>query len=261
MRIELLTHDDPHYTLPFFEEFFRNYAGEFEIVHVSVCRAMGNRKRSELLRALLNLYGPVGMARLAASVACARALAMLPRTRRARRFYSLRQLCQAFDVPCDLIGNPNQPEILGQIRARKPDLILSVACPFLIKKDLLGLPPLGCVNIHHAPLPRYRGMMPTFWQMYHDERTVGVTVHYMGEKFDDGGILLQEDLAIEPGEGLDVLIRRSKRHGAHCVARVLRQIATGSQTILAPEPIEPSYFTFPTIEEIREFRRRGYRAI
>ena len=261
MRIEILTHDDAHYTLPFFEEFFQHYAAEFEIVHVSVCRAMGNRKRAELLRALFSLYGPIGFARLAGSVARARVLASRPKTRQASRFYSLAQLCRAFGVTSEPIGNPNGAEVLRGMRARRCDLIVSVACPYLIKPELLALPPLGCVNIHHAPLPRYRGMMPTFWQMYHNEKRVGVTVHYMGEKFDDGGILLQDELAIEPGEGLDALIRRSKCHGAHCMARVLRQIAAGTQTTVAPADTRPSYFTFPTLEEIREFRRRGYRAI
>lgn len=261
MRIEFLTHDDPHYTLPFFEEFFRDYSGEFDITHVSVCRAMGTRKRSELLRALLNLYGLNGFVRLCAGVGFGSVLARLPKGRQSSHFYSIAQLCRAYGIKYEHVGNPNAQETLSEIRGRASDLIVSVACPYLLKKDLLSLPPLGCVNIHHAPLPKYRGMMPTFWQMYHNEQSVGVTVHYMTEKFDDGGLLLQESLDIDAGEGLDHLIRRSKRHGAHCVAQVLKRIAAGTQTVVEPPPVEPSYFTFPTLEQIREFRRRGYRAV
>src|SRR4029079_604237 len=124
-------------------------------------RAMGNRKRSELLKALLALYGPLGFARLATSVAAAKTLAKVPKSRKAARFHSLAQLSKAYGIPYSCIGNPNREEVLQDIRARRSDLVVSVACPFLIKSELLKTPPLGCVNIHHAPLPRYRGMMPT----------------------------------------------------------------------------------------------------
>jgi methionyl-tRNA formyltransferase len=104
-------------------------------------------------------------------------------------------------------------------------------------------------------------MMPTFWQMYHGEPKAGLTVHYMSEKVDEGAALLQEDLNIEPGETLDDLIRRSKRHAAHCLARVLRSIASNTATTLPLNREKGSYFTFPTFAEIREFHRRGLRAI
>jgi methionyl-tRNA formyltransferase len=46
MKIEFLTQEDSLYILPFFEEFLRNYAGDFEITRISCCRAMGKRSRS-----------------------------------------------------------------------------------------------------------------------------------------------------------------------------------------------------------------------
>jgi methionyl-tRNA formyltransferase len=104
-------------------------------------------------------------------------------------------------------------------------------------------------------------MMPTFWQMFHGEKTVGLTIHYMAAKIDEGDALLQDEQTIEPGETLDRLIQRSKRHGAHCMASVLRQIESNSVVRIPLNPSQGSYFTFPTVAEIREFRRRGFRAI
>jgi methionyl-tRNA formyltransferase len=83
----------------------------------------------------------------------------------------------------------------------------------------------------------------------------------MAAKVDEGAALLQEQLPILPSETLDHLIRRSKRHGAHCVARVLRQIASNSHVPIHLDSSKSSYFTFPTIAEIREFQRHGFRAI
>ena len=261
MKIEFLTQDDPLYVLPFFEEFFRNHAAEFEILQVSSSRAMGKRSRMQLFRELASLYGPLGMVRIGAEIVGSRVLGLLPRDRDASGFHTLAQLCRTYNVPYKAIASPNAKEFVAEVRERKAEVLVSVACPYILKEQLLNLPPRGCVNIHHAPLPRYKGMMPTFWQMYHGEKKVGVTVHYMAAKVDEGAALLQDQLEIEPGESLHHLIRRSKRHGAHCMARVLRQIRNGTQQTIPLNQGEGSYFTFPTEEEIRAFHQRGLRTI
>jgi methionyl-tRNA formyltransferase len=261
MKIEFLTQEDPLYILPLFEEFFRNYAGECEITRVSCCPTMGNRSRAQMVRELTALYGYSGFARLLSRLAWSHLLGSRKLERNANRFYSLAQLCRAYGVDYVAVDNPNSSDFVQGIKDRHSDLIVSIACPFILKKPLLSAPPLGCINIHHAPLPRYKGMMPTFWQLYHGERTVGLTVHFMGEKLDEGDALLQESLSVEPGESLDRLICRSKRHAAHCLARVLRQLASGSATRRSLNHEKGSYFTFPTVSQIREFQKRGLRAI
>jgi len=261
MRIEFLTQDDPLYILPFFDEFLRNYSSEFEVLQISCCPTMGKRSRLQLLRELAALYGIGGFTRLLSTIAKSRLLGKLPRSRSAGKFYSLEQLARAFDIPLKKIGNPNADEFVESVRQRAADAIVSVACPYILKERLLSLPPRGCINIHHAPLPKYKGMMPTFWQMLHGEKTVGVTVHFMSAKVDEGAALLQEQFAIEPDEALDHLIRRSKRHGAHCMARVLGQIATGTEQTHEFSQSSGSSFTFPTLKEIHQFHRKGLRAI
>jgi methionyl-tRNA formyltransferase len=261
MKIEFLTQDDPVYILPLFDEFFRLAGEEFEITRMSCCRTMGGRSRSQLASELLWLYGPFGLARLLSRSIAAKTLGALPLGRDAKRFYSITQACRGYNVPVERIGTPNSADFLRGIEARKPDLIVSVACPYILKPRLLEIPPLGCINIHHAPLPRYKGMMPTFWQLYHGETNVGLTIHYMTEKVDEGQALLQEKLPVVPGESLDDLIRRSKRHAAHCLVQVLRNLQSQTQTTITLDRSGSTYFTFPTQAEIREFRRRGLRVI
>jgi methionyl-tRNA formyltransferase len=261
MKIEFLADDNPLYVLPFFEEFCRHYASEFEVAQISSCRPMGKRSRRQLLQRLTVLYGPVGMARLAGRWAIACTLGLIPRGRTASQFYTLAQLCRAYSIPFARIGDPNQAEFVNGAQKRACDAIISVACPYILKEPLLSLPVMGCINVHHSPLPRYRGMMPTFWQMYHGEQSVGLTVHYMAARIDEGAAIVQESLTIEPGESLDHLIRRSKRHGAHAVARALRRIASQSHPAVKLNATSEAYFTFPTVDQFREFRRRGFRAL
>lgn len=261
MKIEFLTQEDPLYIQPLFEEFLRHYSDRFEITRISVCKVMGNRSRRKLLREMAELYGLVGLARLLSRIAAARILGRLPAERSARRYFSMPQLAKAYGIEYVPVKDPNSPEFLATVSQRRSDSIISVACPYILRSGLLSLPPLGCINIHHAPLPRYKGMMPTFWQLYQGEKSVGLTIHRMTEKLDDGAPLLQEQLPVQKNESLHQLIRRSKRSAAHALARVLEGIA--SNTLVTGSAIQEkgTYFTFPTLHEIREFRRRGLRAI
>jgi len=261
MRIEFLTEDDPIYLLPFFDEFFRHFSSEFEIQQVSLCRVMGKRPRGKLARDLIALYGLPGFVRLASYAVLAKFLGKFSKPPRAARYHGMAQLCRAYSIPFEHVENPNAPTFIEGIRRRKSELLVSVACPYILKSEVLNAPPRGCINIHHAPLPRYKGMMPTFWQLYHGEKTVGVTVHYMAEKVDEGNALYQTSLEVKPGESLHELICRSKRHGAHCVAQVIRALQDGEARTFKLDQSTSSYFTFPTLGEIREFHHRGLRGI
>ncbi len=261
LRIEFITQDDPIYILPLFEEFLRHHSQEVQIVCISSCKVMGKRSRRQLVKELFELYGPLGFSRLLYRVAASRIFGALPFGPSVSRYFSMSQLCRSYKIDYRSIDNPNSPGFLTEAAERGCDLIVSIACPYIFKKPLLSVPPLGCINIHHAPLPRYRGMMPTFWQLYHGESSVGLTIHYMSEKLDEGNALLQDRLTVEKQETLDCLIRRSKRHAAHCLARVLGDLKANSAIELPLEREGGSYFTFPTAAEIREFQRRGLRAI
>jgi len=261
MRVVFLTQDDPLYILPFFESFFAQDIGKVEVTSIFACRAMGNRKRTKLVRELLLLYGPFGFAKLLGLQCWMRAASVVGLESAPSRSYSFKALARAHRIPYHRIGNPNHSEHFALIAAQRPDALVSVACPFLLKRPLLELPSYAALNIHHAPLPRYKGMMPTFWQMYHGESSVGITIHTMVEKLDAGEIVYQKSVPIVAGRSMHQLIRYSKRAGARAMMEVLQQYAQGQ----SPTPIVPvaesSYFTFPRPDEMRTFRKRGLRAI
>jgi hypothetical protein len=58
-------------------------------------------------------------------------------------------------------------------------VIVSVSCPQIFKKELIELPARGCLNVHGASLPQYRGVMPSFWMLANGERQAGVSVYFV----------------------------------------------------------------------------------
>lgn len=261
MRVTFITQDDPLYILPFFDSLLNRDLGKIEISAIFACRPMGNRKRSKLVAELLRLYGPVGFAKLAGIQFAKRAASALRISRISKTAHSLGELASLRGIPYHPITNPNAAENFQAIASFDPEVLVSVACPFILKRPLLQMPKRAAINIHHAPLPRYKGMMPTFWQMYHGEKAAGITIHTMAESVDAGKIIYQQAVPIIPSETMHDLIRRSKREGATAMLQVLKQFATDAQLDEIQPSAESTYFTFPTADEMRSFRQRGLRAI
>ncbi len=80
---------------------------------------------------------------------------------------------------------------LDWLRARNADLFLCVAYPYILRRALYDLPPLGTVNIHPSLLPAYRGSHPVFWALRNGERSIGVTAFRVNDGIDTGPIIAQ----------------------------------------------------------------------
>ena len=78
---------------------------------------------------------------------------------------------------------------ISRIRAADCDIIFSLNWPILIQKYLLGIPKYGIFNIHPGDLPRYRGNACFNWAILNGERQVGICVHLMTEKLDEGPVI------------------------------------------------------------------------
>jgi methionyl-tRNA formyltransferase len=250
MRVLFVTEDDPLYVVQFFEVFFEIYPrSEIDICGITIGRAFHEPLRKTLYR-MLGFYGTWGTFR--------QGLRFLSAKMRAR---SIEALAAAAGIPLVATQSVNRPEYLERVRAIAPDVIVSVAAPEIFKAQLLGLPPLGCINIHSGRLPAYRGMMPTFWQMLRGERAVTITAHYMAEKLDAGDVLATRTFALRASDSLDRVISETKREGARLVVRVLRDLPDGKATAQALTKDGSEYFSFPKRADVRAFRRRGHRLL
>jgi methionyl-tRNA formyltransferase len=80
----------------------------------------------------------------------------------------------------------------------KPDLCLSIYFRNIFPKKYISVPSLGFVNIHPSLLPKYRGSMPTLWALLNEEKTMGITMHYINQGIDTGDIISQKIYKVSP---------------------------------------------------------------
>eukprot|EP01098_Paradermamoeba_levis_P001704 TRINITY_DN11968_c0_g1_i1.p1 TRINITY_DN11968_c0_g1~~TRINITY_DN11968_c0_g1_i1.p1 ORF type:complete len:204 (+),score=2.39 TRINITY_DN11968_c0_g1_i1:81-692(+) len=155
-------------------------------------------------------------------------------------------------------GNINKDENLEKIRAYKPDLLVSIAGNQIFKRKLLDVATYGCINLHTALLPKYRGLMPSFWVLKNGETHTGVSVFFVDEGIDSGPILVQDKLAIgnmSQAELIDV----TKKMGMDAILKSIDKIHSGKYTLIENDASQMTYFTFPTREDVKAFRAAGKR--
>jgi len=84
----------------------------------------------------------------------------------------------------------------NQLRSIAPDLLVTAAYGKILSKELLDIPPLGCINVHASLLPKYRGAAPINWCIINGEKITGVTTMFTDEGMDTGDMLLKKQVEI-----------------------------------------------------------------
>ena len=170
---------------------------------------------------------------------------------------SLREIKARYDIPVFGSKDVNDAETMAVIRSWEPDLVISIYFNQLIKRELINLPHLGCLNIHPALLPRNRGLFPYFWTIANGDQETGVTLHWVDEKFDTGDILQQEVLPVEPGVTMTSLQYKSAQLGAGMLVRGVQLIEAGDPPRIPQNNSEATYYSWPRPADQRRFRQRG----
>ena len=127
----------------------------------------------------------------------------------------------------------NAPEILDQIEALRPDVIVVVAFGQFLGKRLLAMPRHGCVNGHFSLLPQYRGAAPVQASIAAGDEVTGVTIMQMAPGMDDGDMLLKGIEPIYSDDTFVTLMERLAILGAYTMVKTLHMLIDGA---LVPEP-------------------------
>jgi methionyl-tRNA formyltransferase len=247
MKLVFLTAADPIYLPTFFERVLDAYAAETQAVYV-VPPLFKDQTTVAAARRFYRTFGVHAVIGLASR---------LLQARLKRR--SIAAVCQERGVRVAEARDVNAPEFLAKLAAMRPDVIVSVSCPQIFKKPLVELPPKGCLNIHGAILPDYRGVMPSFWTLANGEDRAGVSIFFVNEQIDAGDLCGQRIFDTEPTDTLDQFLRRSKAIAADLLLEVLDAIQRGTVTRTPLDLAQGTYYSWPDKESVERFRASGRR--
>ena len=152
----------------------------------------------------------------------------------------------------------NEEKSLQQIKSFAPDLLISIAGNEIFRKRLIDLAPFGCLNLHTGFLPKYRGLIPTFWALKNNEKKIGITVFKVDEGIDSGPILVQKSVDIDLRIQSE-LIRKTKSIGMDCIVEAVNLIDTGKAIYKPNDDLNSSYYGFPKRSDVIKFIASGAR--
>jgi methionyl-tRNA formyltransferase len=251
MRIIVITQNEPFYISNNLNYFFSNLKTDYKIVGCVVADASPFGKKESFITKALNTKKIFGLKFFI--------------------YYSLKfihsklfkkpvkRVLEDFNIPLiGIHGSINSSKNIDLINSYKPDLLISILGNQIFKKPLIELAPKGCINLHTALLPKYRGLMPTFWVLKNNEEFTGVSVFYVDEGIDSGPIIVQEKVEIG-NRTQEQLIKHTKKIGMDCILLAIDLIKNDNVNLIDNNPKDKTYFSFPTNEDVREFKNIGKR--
>lgn len=172
-----------------------------------------------------------------------------------RRVTMLRQA----GIPLYRCKNINHHDAVQYLRKCSPDLIMNLRTRNIYKKEVLDLPRIGCLNIHHGLLPENRGTMCDLWA-WSEGRPVGYTIHWMNEKIDDGDIVRRQEVNVKHLKSYLDIPYTSSLSECENLLECLHQIARGGKYAAMKNVCDkPKYTRSPMMSQILAMRRRGLR--
>ena len=123
----------------------------------------------------------------------------------------------------------NEPAAVAAIAAFRPDLL--VVCDYgqILSAELLGVAPLGGINLHGSLLPRHRGAAPVQWTILEGDAVAGVSVFHMTPALDAGRVLSTRSTPVGPRETAAELEPRLARLGVEAVGDAIEILAAAAR--------------------------------
>ena len=136
----------------------------------------------------------------------------------------MREAALASGLPVLDPERANAAESLAAIRSLAPDLL--VVCDYgqILSTELLGVAPLGGINLHGSLLPRHRGAAPIQWAILAGDAISGVSVIGMTPTLDAGHVITARSTPIGPRETAAQLEPRLAALGADAVLEAIDRL-------------------------------------
>lgn len=135
------------------------------------------------------------------------------------------------------------PEFVQTLRELQPELIVVAAFGQFLSREILELPPHGCINVHASLLPKYRGAAPIQYAIIKGERESGVTIMQMDIGMDTGAMLEKVVVPIAENTTMGELHDALREQGAALLLKVIDDIAAGTAVAEPQNDAEATYAT------------------
>jgi len=164
-------------------------------------------------------------------------------------------------IPIYSTSNPHSKDCLQWLRNLQPDLLLHLRTRCILKQELLQIPSLGAVNVHHGLLPETRGTMCDL-RLLLQGRNGGFSLHLMTTEVDGGAIFSRTEVANAEacGKNYWTYLKQSTLLEIRVVREFLEQVKNSKVLPFAIDINNSSkWYKTPKYAEFRAWRKEGWK--
>lgn len=133
------------------------------------------------------------------------------------------------------------PEMVELLKELSPECIVVVAYGQILSKEILDIPPKGCINVHGSLLPKYRGASPIQWCIVQGEKETGITTMFMDVGLDTGDMIHKATMSIPNDMTFGLLHDELMPMGASVLKETLDALVVGNAPRTVQNDDESSY--------------------
>lgn len=250
MRVVVITQDDPFYLAENLEYLIINMPSHSKLVGCVVNDVSPFGKKENFAKKAVKTYNVFGLKFFIY-------YSFQYLSLQVRRVKNVDSVLSRYDIDKIILNKSiNSQESVDIIQSYKPDLLISILGNQIFKEAIINLAPKGCLNLHTALLPKYRGLMPTFWVLKNSEEYTGVSVFFVDEGIDSGPIVVQKRIKIGNMTQRE-LIRATKKLGMDAIVEAIDSIEKGKIKLIENDSSKKTYYSFPTRKDVNEFYAKG----
>lgn len=122
------------------------------------------------------------------------------------------------------------PSVRQWLEQKRPDVCTVVAYGKILPAELLGVPPVGFVNVHFSILPAYRGAAPVQRAVMDGVTETGVSIMVLTAGMDEGPVVAVERTPVEPHDTAGDVGERLAALGGPLLVASLDGLVSGTLT-------------------------------
>jgi methionyl-tRNA formyltransferase len=160
------------------------------------------------------------------------------------------------------VNKINSPEVIDHLKVLSPDLIVSIRYGVILKEAVISMPNKGVLNLHSGILPKYKGVMATFWALKNNDKEVGTTLHTIDDgSIDSGQIIKISKMKSKPNKSYLWHVIELYKQGTLDILHAIESLEKGELLNSQPQDKSHEYFTFPDEIECSNFEINGFKMV
>lgn len=163
-----------------------------------------------------------------------------------KRYYSFEKLCAKNNI--QLIKSDSFNNDIQQIES--PDVFISMCLNQKLSNKFFNQIKQLCINVHPSDIPNFGGVEPIIQLLLSSELKMGITIHKMTEKLDDGEPIMRQYIPIKDKSYLLLMLEFIEK-GIEMLSILYRNNWTYKECEI-PQLRYP-YRSWPTRDELKKF--------